>query len=291
MTVSKKRKKRRRTPAKHKNRKIRKNSPAYFFLKYRSFFLGAGILLLFFLIYHVFFSVTADYGGLKSTLAIPENSYNSERFVKKNGLIEYNDKNYKSVSGVDVSDHQGTIDWNAVRKAGIEFAMIRVGYRGSTEGRINKDTRFSENIRGAGRAGIKTGVYFFSQAKNKAEAIEEAKFVVRQIRRKNVTYPVAFDMEWGKRINGLTVRDRTEITDAFCSVIQENGFKPMIYGSVSWLYTSIDLRYLTKYQNWMACYASKPDFIYHYRIWQYTEKGHISGISTPADVNICLLKK
>ena len=293
MTVSKKRKKRRRTPAKHKHkkRKIRRNSPAYFFLKYRSFFLGAGMLLLIFLFYHIFFSVTTDYSGLKNTLTIPENSYNSERFVTKNGLKEYNDKNYKSAAGVDVSDHQGQIDWNAVRKSGIEFAMIRVGYRGSTEGHINKDTRFNENIRGAGRAGIKTGVYFFSQAKNKAEAIEEAKFVVRQIRRKDVTYPVAFDMEWGKRITGLTIRDRTEITDAFCSVIQKNGFTPMVYGSVSWLYTSIDLKYLTKYQNWVASYAAEPDFIYHYRMWQYAEKGHVNGISTPADLNICLLKK
>lgn len=291
MTASKRTKKRRKTPAKHKKRRVRKNSPAYFFLKYKYVVFGVLILLLIFLLYNVFFAVPADYTGLKNRKNIPENSYNDEKFVTKNGLKTYSDKNYRSEAGVDVSDHQGEIDWNAVRKAGIGFAMIRVGYRGTTEGRVNKDSRFSENIRGAVNAGIKTGVYFYSQAKNKDEAIEEAKFVVRQIRGKDVTYPVAFDMEWGKRVSSLTILERTEITDAFCSVIKENGFTPIVYGNVSWLYTSIDLKYLTKYPNWLACYDKKPGFVYHYRIWQYTEKGHVKGISTTVDLDICLLKK
>ncbi len=235
-----------------------------------------------------FYFVRGSYKGLGNARGIPENDIRAAGYRTEDGLLKYDYAGFTSESGIDVSEYQKVIDWEKVAASGIEFAMIRVGFRGSTDGALIEDARAEENFNGARAAGIGTGAYFYSQAKNTDEAVEEAKFVVRNIRGKGVTYPVAFDMEVSEndRNGKLTVTERTEITDAFCSVIEQNGYTPMVYGNPKWLSRWIDLKYLTSYDVWLAHYTGMTDYRNRYRIWQYSCTGRIDGITTNVDMDI-----
>lgn len=226
---------------------------------------------------------------------MPEmNIYSPDAFYRKNGLLYYKDDNYRSRAGIDVSTYQKKIDWKKVYESGIRFAMIRVGYSGRKTGKIKKDKRFEENIKGASEVGIDTGVYFFSQAKTRKEAIREANFVLRQIKGKDIDYPVAFDMEDTRghdRHEDLSDNDRTVIADAFCQIISNNGYEPMIYAYPDWVYNKIDYTILTRYDMWLAHYTSRSTYPFHYRIWQYTSKGKIPGIQTKVDLDIIFIRK
>lgn len=226
---------------------------------------------------------------------IPEmNIYLEKNFKKKKGLLRYEDDNFKSKAGIDVSTYQKDIDWKKVRKKGIRFAMVRVGYRANDNGKIYKDKRFEQNVKGALKAGLDVGVYFFSEAKTKKEAIEEAKFVIKNIRNKGITYPVAFDMEDTRekdRHEDLSKKQRTIIADAFCHVVKSNGFQPMIYSYPSWIYNKVDYTRLTRYDMWLAHYTDRTNYPFHYLIWQYSEKGKIPGISTKVDLDIMFIRK
>lgn len=193
--------------------------------------------------------------------------------------------------GVDVSTYQGEIDWSAVAEDGIDFAMIRLGYRGYSEGGLSPDEQAVANLEGATAAGLDIGAYFFSQAITVEEAEEEARLALEILDGRTLTYPVAFDME---EITGdvartahLTTAERTEIASAFCQVIQEGGYQPMIYGNIRWLAGRLDLAQLTQYPLWLAQYYKKPLFPYLFTMWQYTDSGTVSGISTSVDLNIC----
>ena len=234
------------------------------------------------------------YDGLGTEETIPVNQYNMEAVEVSGGRLSYEDDLYRSLQGIDVSSYQKKINWKKVKADGIDFAMIRLGYRGYREGELKLDSRFKENVKQAQKAGLDIGLYFFSQAITPKEAIEEAKFVVKHIDGADISYPIAFDMEYihgADRINHLTIEEMTEIADAFCKTIAKKGYVPMIYGNPTWLTKHYDLRFLTEYQVWMAHYTEKTDYPYIFGIWQYSDKGKVDGIQGNVDMNLHLVLK
>ena len=195
-----------------------------------------------------------------------------------------------SHKGIDVSSHRGNIDWNLVAQDGVEFAIIRVGYRGyGSEGRLVVDEKFEDNIKGAKAAGIKVGVYFFSQAINETELLEEANLVLEQIAPYSIECPVVYDVEKTSaagRMNAISVEDRTHLTQLFCQTIENSGYKPMIYHNTEMGALLINIAELENYDKWYASYSDQMFYPYEYKIWQYSDKGKIQGISTDVDLNI-----
>ena len=225
--------------------------------------------------------------------AVPVCEYDSNLFVldESSMVMYYHDPAYTTALGIDVSSHQGEIDWRQVADAGVEFVMIRLGFRGyGKEGTLNLDKCFQQNLRGARAAGLKVGVYFFSQAVNAAEAEEEAAFVLEKLGGVKLDYPVVFDWEpvsdKSARTNGLGAEALTDCAIAFCDAVSYAGYTPMIYYNLPVGYTRYDLSRLTAYDVWFAQYAERPSMYYDYRIWQYTDSGKIPGISTRVDMNI-----
>ncbi|MEG2089782.1 glycoside hydrolase family 25 protein [Niameybacter sp.] len=226
--------------------------------------------------------------------ALPRHSYKWEALETYQGKKSYQYDNIKAKWGIDVSKHQEKISWQKVKKDGIDFAMIRVGYRGYGNGAIKEDPTFTYNMNSANRVGIDVGLYFFSQAISVEEAKEEAQFVLQQIQGHKVTYPIVFDMEFvaGKdRITHLTREEKTQITKAFCEVIEQAGYKPMIYGSRHWLQDVITLEELSDYEVWLAEYSDVPSFPYAFKMWQYTDSGTVDGISGGVDMNLWFVEE
>ncbi len=211
------------------------------------------------------------------------------------GFLTYDDGTYTWQTGIDVSFNQGSIDWQKVKAAGIDFAVIRAGYRGYESGELHEDTAFRTNMNDAALAGIEKGVYFFSQAVNEAEAEEEAEYVLGLISGYRVELPVVFDMETvtdHDRIASLTSDEKTAIAGAFARRIKKAGYEPMVYGSDYWLQTihMAELQDICTF--WMAHYTeSVPDASYQFEIWQYTERGQVDGIDTPVDLDLMFVKK
>ena len=197
--------------------------------------------------------------------------------------------------GIDVSSHNGTIDWSQVKASGVGFAMIRVGYRGYETGKVVSDTKFEYNIENAIKNNIDVGVYFYSQAITQQEAIDEAKFVVSMIKKYKITCPVVFDSEFvnGDRVgraDWLSVSERTAICKAFCNEIAKSGYEPMVYASKSWFYDELIFSQLSNYSIWVAHYTYDPNkktnFKYSYNMWQYTDSGKVPGINGNVDIDI-----
>ena len=195
--------------------------------------------------------------------------------------------------GIDVSKWNQEIDWEAVKNAGIEFAIIRCGYRGASTGALVIDPRYKENIEGAISAGIPVGVYFFTQALDEVEAVEEASMVIRLIEDYDVDYPVFLDSEsaGGRgRADGLDSDERTKAHRAFLQTIEAAGYETGVYASRNWLNDRIDMTRLSDYRIWLAEYAEAPTYDAHYyHMWQYTSKGTVDGISTNVDLNLCYM--
>lgn len=226
--------------------------------------------------------------------SLPLHSYDWNFLSTKNSVTSYEENGTSLTSfGIDVSKYQGQIDWKQVKEDGVKYAFIRLGFRGyGEEGTIVLDECFKENAREAARHGIKTGVYFFTQAVTTEEAIEEAHFVLNHIKDYDITYPVVFDTESiskSARAENLGAGERTKIAKAFCDTIAEAGYTPMIYASLIWYVTELDLAQLTDYKKWYAGYETEPGFPYEFDIWQYSAKGHVNGISTDVDVNMSFL--
>ena len=242
----------------------------------------------------VVYMVLGRYDGLGLRRTVPENPYDMSYVYEEDGFLHYDDGTYRSVTGIDVSVYQRKIDWKKVKAAGVDFAMIRLGYRGcDEEGALALDSKFKENLKEAKKAGLDVGVYFFSQAKSTEEAIKEARFVVRHIRGRGVAYPVVFDMEpidGADRITDLNTIEKTQIADAFCQVIDRNGYTPMIYGNPQWLRKHVNLEYLTKYDTWLAHYADETDYPHDFKMWQYSHRGRVDGIKGRVDLNMYFIK-
>ena len=188
--------------------------------------------------------------------------------------------------GIDVSKWNGNIDWKAVKNSGIEYVIIRCGYRGSSKGVLVEDPKFVTNIKGATAAGLKVGVYFFTQAVSEAEAVEEASMVLELIRNYKISYPVFLDVEAsGGRADGIDKTTRTAVCQAFCKTIQSGGYTAGIYANKTWLTEKIDTSKLSAYKIWLAQYASAPTYTGRYDLWQYQSTGKVSGISGNVDMN------
>ncbi len=193
------------------------------------------------------------------------------------------------VMGIDVSKWNGNIDWTAVKNSGINFVIIRCGYRGSSQGQLIEDPKFRANIKGAQAAGIKVGVYFFTQAVNEVEAVEEASMVINLIQGYNISYPVYLDVEASHgRGDQINAAQRTANIKAFCGTIQNAGYKAGVYANKTWFTSYINTSQITNYRIWLAQYASAVTYnSSRYDMWQYTSKGRVTGISGNVDMNIC----
>jgi len=223
---------------------------------------------------------------------VKKHNYQAENFVSTDdGEMQYIvDGEVVSHKGIDVSKYQGNIDWQAVASDGVEYAFVRLGIRGYESGKLALDEFFDKNMRGAKDAGIKTGVYFFTQAITVEEAIEEADYVLQNIVGYDVPYPVVFDVEMigndDGRANNLSQKERTDIAIAFCDRIRAAGYTPMIYGNVKCFTKLLDMTRLNDYEKWYAFYDDYMYMPYDVGIWQYTEKGTVPGINTNVDLNI-----
>lgn len=215
-----------------------------------------------------------------------------ESFVRDGrGRVSYNDSTVSAYTGIDVSVFQGDIDWNAVKNDGIDFVMLRVGYRGyGTKGIIGEDANFKKNYEGAKEAGLKVGAYFFSQALNEKEAAEEANFVLDTVKDYPLDYPIAFDWEFVRndeaRTNGMSSESITTCAKSFCEVIAQAGYTPLIYFNRETGYFSYDLTLVKDIGFWLAEYYDTPSFYYNYKMWQYSESGSVDGINGEVDMNI-----
>ncbi|MBR3053940.1 MAG: glycoside hydrolase family 25 protein [Firmicutes bacterium] len=238
--------------------------------------------------------IDTEYTGLSEEKGFPMAQLNVDNmFYDEYNFRSYEDEHYKSRRGIDVSEHQGYIDWEKVKDSGVQFAFIRLGFSSYDDGSLHMDTWYEDNISRARDAGIDVGVYFFSQATTVEEAIEEARFVIEHLPSK-LEMPVAFDMEPvtdHDRIAVLGMREKTEIADAFCSVIEKNGYKSIIYGNPTWIYSGLNLSLLPGRELWLAHYTFWSGFPYEYAIWQYSSEGTLEGISTSVDLNMQLVRK
>ena len=220
-------------------------------------------------------------------------AYEPERLIQnEQGYFEYFDEagNKISFTGVDVSKYQGNIDWAQVKAAGIDYAILRLGYRGMNEGTLELDPYYEQNIVAANEAGIPVGVSFFSQAITVEEAIEEAEMVLKYIEGHEVTYPIVFDTEvittYDARANNLPRDLRTDICIAFCETIKAAGYRPMVYANTKWMIMGIDLERLTEYDKWYAYYGTTFTFPYQYQMLQYSDSGSVPGIEGAVDLDI-----
>ena len=219
--------------------------------------------------------------------------YDMDRLIQnESGFFEYFDENGNKISktGIDVSKYQGDINWNAVKNDGVNYAFIRLGYRGYTEGKLHVDSKFHQNMRGAANAGVQVGVYFYSQAVSRAEAIEEAEFVLDNLGDYQLSLPIVFDIEGAQttayRTYRMGVQTATNIVKAFCDTIRSAGYDSMYYSYSKFLIENLDMAQLEGYPLWMAQYYQVPFFPYDFKIWQYSPKGRVAGIPNSVDLNL-----
>ena len=243
--------------------------------------------------------VPSGFGTLMWVRAYPELPVNDLRPEDFSPAANYIGDRYLVLRGIDVSEHQGEIDWSAVRASEIEFAILRAGYRGYGEaGTLNADTCFAENVNSAMLLGIPIGVYFFSQATGPEEAVEEAEYLLELLRPYPPQYfslPVYYDWEAigidEARTDGMDSETITACAAAFCARIAEAGYTPGIYAYRNLGYFSYDLRLLKDYSLWIASVGAYPDFYYAHAMWQYSYQGKVPGIGTDVDLDLLFLPR
>ena len=209
----------------------------------------------------------------------------------EHGIAYEGDPNYTIRKGIDVSDWQGTIDWKQVADAGYEFAILRLGYRGyGTKGTMKMDNTFYYNIQNAQKYGIDVGVYFFAQAVNEAEAIEEANYVLNALKGYELQLPIVYDPELishtKARTDNVTGEQFTKNTIAFCEAVKAAGYTPMVYSNMVWEATLFDMTQLQAYNFWYADYEKLPQTPYAFCFWQYSDQGRVPGIKGNVDLNV-----
>ena len=226
----------------------------------------------------------ADGNVVKGTQVIQGATYN---FDSVTGALVTT----SGVLGIDVSKWNGDIDWNAVKNSGVNYVIIRCGYRGSSTGALIEDPKFKANIKGATSSGLKVGVYFFSQATSEVEAVEEASMVLSLIKGYNISYPVFLDVEpSGGRGDSISKEVRTSVINAFCQTISNSGYASGVYANKTWLESKFSTGNLSSScKIWLAQYAAQPTYGGKYNMWQYTSKGKVNGISGDVDMNLSYL--
>ena len=212
------------------------------------------------------------------------------------GGVEYDFGDSGSVStgsgtlGIDVSKYQPSINWSAVKSSGVDYVIIRCGYRGSSTGVLVEDPYFKSHIKGAKAAGLKVGVYFFTTALTEAEAVEEASMCAYLCNGYGLDFPIFMDCESSPRAgyNGMSASQRTAVIKAFCNTIRSAGYTPGVYANKTWLTSYMHAGELSGYKIWLAQYnAAGPTYSGKYDMWQYTSKGSVNGISGYVDMNKC----
>ncbi|MGN0324702.1 MAG: glycoside hydrolase family 25 protein [Lachnospiraceae bacterium] len=225
---------------------------------------------------------------------IEKHQINCSNFsVSENGVITYTEQGKpRALMGIDVSQHQGEIDWEQVASSDVEFAIIRAGIRGYETGALVTDSYFETNMQGALDNGIEVGVYFFTQAVSEEEAVEEAQYVLELIAPYQISYPVVIDVEnpaGNARANVLTQAERTAVIRTFCDTIAAAGYTPMIYGNTHSLFGMLDIEQIQQYEIWHAFYNNYVYYPYRLKMWQYTASGQVPGISGTVDLNLWFL--
>lgn len=225
---------------------------------------------------------------------LPKHEYDFTKLVYQSDLMKYYvDGKQTSFVGADISKYQDYVDFGRVKKAGLDFVMLRAGFRGYGSGQIAVDDYFMDNLKRATDAGLSVGVYFFSQAISKEEAVEEAAFVLDLIKDYEITYPIAFDMEKiandTSRTDQLTRAERTEIAIAFMDHIKSAGYTPMIYGNKEWLIKEVDMSRMSAYDVWYSQTADLPDYPYRFSMWQYSQNATVDGVAGYVDLNVSFI--
>ena len=222
---------------------------------------------------------------------LPENPYDELDFQYDGWFLK--STAVDCLSGIDVSSYQGDIDWHQVAEAGVDFAIIRLGYRGYESGKLVEDSYARINLEGAAEAGIQLGVYFFSQALNPNEAREEARFVLDLIDPYEIAMPVVYDWEHVSsetaRTSNMNPYAATDCAKAFLEVIDEAGYWPMMYFNSFQSRKLFYLDRLMQYDFWLALYSDRMSFPYKVDMWQYTCTGTIPGVMGDVDVNVLFL--
>jgi len=225
---------------------------------------------------------------------LPVNPLSQEDFAEG----RYTGSDYTVTNGIDVSEHQGLVDWEAVAADGIDFAIIRAGYRGYSQGGLFADDYFFENMEGALDNGVELGVYFFSQAITPEEAAEEADFLMDELLAdyppETFAHPIFYDWESittdDARTDGLGGEVLTECALAFCARLAERGYTPGVYAYRNLGYFSYDLPRMTHLTWWMAALNDYPDFYYKHDFWQYSITGSVAGIDGEVDRNMMFIR-
>lgn len=194
----------------------------------------------------------------------------------------------EKIPGIDVSSHQGQIDWNAVADSGVQFAIVRLGYRSYGDGTLHTDQRARENLEGARAAGLQVGAYFFSQALNEAEAETEAALALGILGDFELDLPLAYDWEYVSdeaRTADLEGEQLLKCVHAFCGAVEEAGVQPMVYFNQDLANTRLDLEEIQEYPFWLAKYTEELDFPQEVAFWQHSDQGKIDGIEENVDLN------
>ena len=222
---------------------------------------------------------------------VPISSVEQDEFVRDGERIRYTGASYATRWGVDVSNYQGSIDWQALKAQGIEFAYLRLGLRGYGEqGTLYTDRSFARYYEGAKAAGIDVGVYFFSQAVTVREAADEALFALELLNGRALDLPVYYDWEPVSADDSRTAvydgRYLTAGATAFCNIIEQSGYTAGVYLNRQQGYYRYDLRSLAGRSLWVADYADYPDFYYAYDVWQYEHQARLDGVNEIIDLNL-----
>lgn len=226
---------------------------------------------------------------------VAPNDYRADCFVRSENVLSYEgDERFTYRLGIDISRHDGRVNWRKVKKSGREFVFLRIGWTGYQSGIIHTDERFHKNIRGAKKAGLDVGVYYFSQALTEEEARLEARQVIKDLEGWSLELPVAYDpetipWEWA-RTDDLSAEQVMKNTLAFFEEIENAGFEPMIYSNLRWEAFFFDLEALSNYRIWYADYREKPDTPYHFEFLQYDgEAVKVPGVKRRCDGDIQLI--
>ena len=228
---------------------------------------------------------------------VKKHNYNWDYLTNNESGASYQgDSNYVIRKGIDVSKWQGKIDWKQVADAGYEFAILRLGYRGyGQDGTLEIDSTFYYNIQNARKYGIDLGVYFFSQAINETEALEEAQFVLKALEGYQLQMPIVYDPELishtEARTDKVTGEQFTKNTITFCEAVKAAGYTPMVYSNMVWEATLFDMTQLQAYDFWYADYEKIPQTPYAFSMWQYTDSGKVPGIEGNVDLNLQFIPK
>lgn len=253
-----------------------------------------GRILILFLVPICILTVGIFYFTRENEQVAETSYYDLNQFVYKNGLMSYADSNYKTMTGIDVSSFNKEIDWNSVKNDGIDFVMIRCGFRGGEDGVLYDDPMYEEYIEGAKKAKLLVGVYFYSSAITLDELDEEVEYVLNRVQGYSLDLPIAYDMEYyndAGRIIDLTQKEKTKMALEFCKKIKTAGYTPMVYGNMSWLYGEVQFDKVSQYPIWVASYSQVCTMEDEFKMWQYSSQASVQGVAGVVDINLWLEKK